>query len=114
MHYAGCQNCLAIVHDLQAAERGLGAALDQFGPGSDAHAIAGRAADKTFRRRRRLARVFRVALAVVGLFLSAIALEVLLGDDSRTPPEAVPAEPALPPGPSSPPGPAAPTGQPDR
>ncbi|MGK2963901.1 MAG: hypothetical protein ACSLFK_17405 [Gemmatimonadaceae bacterium] len=117
MHYAGCERCLAIVHDIQAAERGLGAALDQFGPSSDPETIAGHAADKTFRRRRRIARVFRTALAIVGLMLFAAAFEALRENDAPPPTEAVPAEPAVPsePGtPSAPAAPAAPSGQLDR
>lgn len=111
MHYAGCERCFAIVNGLQAAERGLAAALNQFGPRSDPETIANRAADVMFRRRRRIARVFRAVLAIVGLVLIAGAMEALFENDLPTPTEAIPAEPAVPSEPAAPAEPVAPSEQ---
>ncbi len=83
-HYSTCDACRRVVHDLQYAENGLASVLDQFGPRATPQAVARNAADSMFRRRRRIARVARVGLALVAVGVTAIGFEAFFEGDPPT------------------------------
>ncbi len=80
-HYSTCDACCRIVQDLQYAEHGLADVLDQFGPRATPQSVARHAADSMLRRRRRIARIVRGALAIIALGVLAAGLEALVEDD---------------------------------
>ncbi len=80
-HYSTCDACRRVVQDLQYAESGLAMVLDQFGPRATPQSVARHAADSMLRRRRRIARVARGALAIIAVGVLAAGLEAIVGDD---------------------------------
>ncbi len=90
LHYANCDACSRVVKELYLAERELASALDYFRPSNSPEHVAGKAIDRTYRRRRRIARVVRGLLAVVGIGVTAVGLELIVGDDSSIRAERIP------------------------
>jgi hypothetical protein len=82
LHYASCENCSRLVHDLYYSERSLAAALDTFGPDASSPVVAEKATDAMYRRRKKIARGVRVLLALAGLIVAGIGIAVITDDGS--------------------------------
>ena len=90
MHYATCEACSRTVRELYLAERELASALDYFRPANSPEHVSERAIDTTYRRRRRIARAVRALLVFMGIGVSAIALELIVGDGDSIHAERIP------------------------
>ena len=80
LHYASCENCSRLVHDLYDSERSLALALDSFGAATSSAVVAENSLDAMYRRRKRIARVVRGVLVLVGMMVLGIAIGVWTDD----------------------------------
>lgn len=84
VHCSTCAYCTRVADEVRYAEYRLAASLNEERPGFPSEEVAFAAIDGSeFRRRRRIARVVRGALALIALGLFGAAMEAIVEDDVR-------------------------------